>query len=210
MDLTLLVKGYVLGLSVAAIIGPMALLCMQLTLARGFRYGFGAGLGIATADMSYACVAAFGLTVVSTFLVSLHWWLHLLGGLFLLYLGVRTLLTRPGKRAAALHMTGLLSTYATTFLMTLTNPLTILSFAAIFAGAGPGLTQSTFSALAYVVAALFVIGVFLGSVSWWLLLTGIVAGVRMRLTDRILLWINRVAGTVLIVFGIFSIGSSWS
>ncbi len=138
MDLRFLIRGMIFGLSVAAPVGPMGVLCIRRTLADGRIVGFVSGLGTATADACYGAVAAFGLTFISTFLVTQQFWLRLVGGAFLCYLGVMTFLSTPAARPAALSGSGLRNAYFTTFGLTLTNPLTILTFAAIFAGIGVG------------------------------------------------------------------------
>lgn len=206
MDISFLVRGLLIGLSVAAVVGPMSVLCMQRTMRRGFLYGLFSGLGIATADACYGCIAAFGLTVIATFLVHEQVWIRLVGGLFLLYLGIRSLLSRPAKQAAetkGVYAMNFLSAYLSTFLLTLTNPLTILSFAAIFAGLGVGSGKSTI-----LTAILVVGGVFLGSSLWWLLLTGGISVLRQRFTESWLLWIHRLSGALIALFGILSLLSS--
>ncbi|GAC1649361.1 MAG: LysE family transporter [Ktedonobacteraceae bacterium] len=203
MEASFLVRGLLIGLSVAAAVGPMSILCMQRTVQRGFVYGLISGLGIATADGLYGCIAGFGLTIIATFLVNQQGWIRAVGGLFLLYLGCKTLLTKPAERAATTaKTTGFISAYVSTLLLTLTNPLTILSFVAIFAGLGVGGGKS--SALS---ALLVVCGVFLGSASWWFLLTGGISLLRRRFTPRWLVWINRISGVVIACFGILALGS---
>lgn len=201
MDTGFFVRGLLIGLSVAAAVGPMSILCIQRTVHRGFLYGLVSGLGVATADGLYGCIAGFGLTVIATFLVNQQGWIRGLGGLFLIYLGCRTLLTRPAERAVAVaKATNFIGAYASTFLLTLTNPLTILSFVAIFAGIGVGGGQN--SPLA---ALLVVFGVFLGSAIWWLLLTGAISLLRGKFTYQWLLWINRLSGCVITLFGLLAL-----
>lgn len=148
MDMPMLVRGLIVGVGIAAPVGPIGLLCIQRTLNDGRRVGLASGLGAASADALYGFVAPFGLTLVTAFLVEQRLWLGLGGGLFLLYLGIRTLLTLPAPRAAGAAQAagavqaanvapgGVLRAYGATFLLTLTNPMTILAFVAIFAGAG--------------------------------------------------------------------------
>jgi threonine/homoserine/homoserine lactone efflux protein len=201
METSFLVRGLLIGLSVAAAVGPMSVLCMQRTMHKGFRYGLISGLGIATADGLYGCIAGFGLTVIATFLVNQQGWIRAIGGLFLAYLGCKTLLTKPAERAAvATDVTGFVGAYISTFLLTLTNPLTILSFVAIFAGLGVGGGKN--SPLA---ALLVVCGVFLGSASWWFLLTGGISLLRRKFTSRWLLWINRISGGIIALFGLLAL-----
>jgi threonine/homoserine/homoserine lactone efflux protein len=202
MDIHFFFRGMVFGLSIAAPVGPIGVLCIRRTLAEGRAVGFVSGLGTATADACYGAVAAFGLTAVSAFLVNQHLWLRLIGGAFLCYLGVTTFRTPPSARAASAGGGGLWSAYGTTFLLTLTNPLTILTFAAIFAGIGAGELHG-----AYGSAALLVVGVFCGSALWWLLLSGGTSLLRTRLTPAALQWVNRLSGVVITVFGILALAS---
>jgi threonine/homoserine/homoserine lactone efflux protein len=202
MDLSFFIRGLLIGLSIAATVGPMCFLCIQRTLNRGQLYGLVSGLGIATADGVYGCIAAFGLTLITHFLVSEQKWIRLIGGLFLIYLGLRTILTKPAERAAVLKTkaNGYLGAYATTFLLTLTNPLTILSFAAIFAGIGVGTTgKSFFSATAVV------LGVFSGSTLWWIILTSVISLLRKKITPQWLIWINRISGIIITLFGVLAL-----
>ncbi len=202
METGFLVRGLLIGLSVAAAVGPMCILCIQRTVQRGFVYGLISGLGIATADGLYGCIAGFGLTVIATFLVKQQGWIRAIGGLFLVYLGCKTLLTKPAERAAMVtsSATGFVGAYVSTFLLTLTNPLTILSFVAIFAGLGVGGGKN--SALA---ALLVVCGVFLGSATWWCLLTASISLLRKKFTPHWLLWINRISGGVITLFGLIAL-----
>jgi threonine/homoserine/homoserine lactone efflux protein len=207
MDFSFVLRGFILGFAIAAPVGPIGLLCIQRTLNQGHWMGLASGLGAATADAFYGAVAAFGLTLVSTFLIEQQFWLALAGGLFLCYLGVRTLLTAPAAHAAqsetasvgalGVGASGLGRAYASTFLLTITNPLTILSFVAIFAGAGLATTGGDTAAAAWIVG-----GVFLGSAAWWLLLSGGVALLRAHISANVLLWVNRAAGAILVLFGV--------
>src|SRR5262249_3322221 len=158
--------------------------------------------GAATADGFYGAVAAFGLTAISGVLVGQRSWIHLLGGAFLCYLGLGTLLRAPAEQAARAGAKGLAGAYASTLALTLTNPATILSFVAIFAGLG--VAQGTGS---YGAAAALVLGVFCGSALWWLLLSTGVGLLRARLGPRLLRWVKRVSGTILLAFGIFALVS---
>src|SRR6266566_8617346 len=138
MDQSFFLRGVAIGFSIAAPVGPIGVLCIRRTLAEGRGCGFASGLGAATADAVYGCVAGFGLTSVSNLLVSQQTWLRLIGGLFLCYLGVKSFFARQARSAAASKSGALTGAYASTFLLTLTNPMTILSFAAVFAGLGLG------------------------------------------------------------------------
>jgi threonine/homoserine/homoserine lactone efflux protein len=200
MDLGLFLRGLIIGFSIAAPVGPIGILCIRRTLAEGRASGFLSGLGAATADALYGCVAGFGLTVISGFLVDQRFWIQLVGGIFLLALGIKTLRSAPAERAAAASGSGLAASYASTLLLTLTNPMTILSFAGIFAALGIADTGGNLSA-----AALLVLGVFTGSAAWWLLLSGGVGLMREKLSSGVLRWTNRLSGTILLVFGIVAV-----
>jgi threonine/homoserine/homoserine lactone efflux protein len=197
MALQFVLKGALLGLAIAAPVGPIGVLCIRRTLAQGRVAGFVSGLGAASADMVYGAIAAFGLTAITGLLVRQQGWLRLLGGLFLCYLGLRTLLARPGDPATDAEGGSRAGAYFSTFVLTLTNPMTILSFAAIFAGAGVAQAGGSYGAAAAMVA-----GVFLGSAAWWLLLSTGVSLLRSRFDARAALWVNRVSGLIILGFGL--------
>ena len=193
-------RGLLIGFSIAAPVGPIGVLCIRRTLADGRLAGLASGLGAATADAFYGSLAGFGLTLAANFLVSQQSWLRLGGGLFLLYLGVKTFLSAPSGEAGQVAKTtsrGLWGAYLSTLLLTLTNPLTILSFVAIFAGLGLAETGGDLLS-----AGILVLGVFSGSAAWWLLLSGGVSLLRAKVTTGTLRWINRLAGLVIIGFGV--------
>jgi len=200
MDLSYLLRGVAIGFSIAAPVGPIGVLCIRRTLTEGRVAGLLSGLGAATADAIYGVVAAFGLTYISSLLIGYQSWIRLLGGLFLCYLGVRTFVSKPAENHAHLRGQGLLGDYASTFLLTLTNPMTIISFAAVFAGLGIGSATGD-----YVAATLLVLGVFAGSAAWWLILSGGVSLFRSKFTPRALGWVNKVAGIVILGFGLLAI-----
>lgn len=206
MDATLFFRGLLLGFAIAAPVGPIGLLVIQRTLNSGRLVGLFSGLGAATADAIYGAIAAFGLSLLTAFLVEQQMWLGLAGGLFLCYLGVRTVTAPPTTQAAAVESRSLLGAWSTTLALTLTNPMTILAFVAIFAGAG--LATASGDTLA---ALLLVAGVFLGSAAWWLLLSGGVSLLRGFVNARTLRWINWIAGAVVIAFGVIAIlrGVGW-
>ena len=160
------------------------------------------GLGAATADAVYGCIAAFGLTFVSNLLIQYQLWLRLVGGVFLCFLGIRTLLTKPSENACSEKGKGLFGAYGSTFLLTLTNPLTILSFAAVFASLGLGSAYGD-----YGLAALLVFSVFAGSAFWWLILSGSVSLARKKVTLSVVKWVNRVSGLIILAFGVFALVS---
>jgi threonine/homoserine/homoserine lactone efflux protein len=195
-DLSLILKGMIIGFSIAAPVGPIGVLCIRRTLAEGRAYGLVSGLGAATADAFYGTIAALGLTLVSSFLVEQANWLRLIGGAYLCYLGVKTFRSQPAERAAEAKGRGLLGAYTSTLFLTLTNPLTIFAFAAIFAGVGAeAAARNTLGALNVV------LGVFLGSAAWWLILVTLTSLFRSRLTTGGLVWVNRVSGIIILGFG---------
>jgi threonine/homoserine/homoserine lactone efflux protein len=215
--LSVFVRGLALGLAIAAPVGPIGVLCIRRTLAEGRRAGLVSGLGAATADAIYGFIAAFGLTFVASFLISQQSWIRLLGGLFLLYLGVKTLrapvLVGRGFDTAQTGFdtaqtptqptgAGLLGNYVSTLALTLTNPMTILSFAAVFAGLGVGAVSGDYAS-----AASLVLGVFLGSALWWLALSAGVSLLRGCVTPRSLRWVNRVSGLIILGFGVAALAS---
>ena len=191
----------IIGFSIAAPVGPIGVLCIRRSLADGPRTGFAAGLGAATADAAYGAVAGFGLTAISGFLMQQQVWLRLFGGAFLCYLGIRTFLSKPAEQAANSQNGGLLTTYFSTFLLTITNPATILSFVAVFAGFGLGASPD------FRAAGLLVLGVFVGSALWWLILSGGVGLVRSRLTAGWMRGVNRFSGAILFGFGVYALWS---
>lgn len=231
MDVALVVRGVVIGFSIAAPVGPIGVLCIRRTLAEGRASGLLTGLGAATADAVYGAIAALGLTALTDALVGGQSWIRLIGGVFLLYLGVRTFVAKQAKRPAEVSApgvgareggtsamvrgvsgsdrdahgpsgAGLLGAFASTFLLTLTNPVTILSFVAVFAALGLGTAYPE-----PVSAAGLVLGVFVGSALWWLTLSGAVSLLRGRFDARGLRWVNRVSGATIAAFGLAAIGS---
>jgi threonine/homoserine/homoserine lactone efflux protein len=199
MDLTFLARGLAIGFTVAAAVGPISLLTIRRTIAHGRWYGLVSGLGVAAADASYGAVAAFGLTAITAVLVGARTVLALIGGAFLIWLAVRTIRARPAAPATVTderpgHLAAFLSIYG----LTMTNPMTILSFGGIFAGLG-------LSGRGGMDAALLTVGVFLGSSLWWVLLTAVVGRLRGRITPMVLVWINRISGAVLLGFGLVAI-----
>ena len=197
MNVGLFLKGLAIGFSIAAPVGPIGILCMRRTLAGGRIAGFVSGLGAATADAIYGGIAGFGLTLVANFLMHQQFGLRLAGGMFLCYLGVKTFAAKPAQKEAAAKDNGLLADYASTFFLTLTNPMTIISFAAVFAGLGLGETGGN-----YLSAGLLVSGVVLGSALWWLALSAGVSVFRSRFTEKGLRWVNRLAGAIITAFGL--------
>lgn len=180
------------------------MLCIRRTLANGRLIGLVSGLGAASADATYGLIAAFGLTFISDFLTGQKTLLSLVGGLFLLYLGIKTLMAHPAEEAAETRRVGrdLPAAYLSTLGLTLTNPATILSFVAIFTGLGLSSSDGDYGA-----ASILVLGVFTGSALWWLTLSGGVSLFRERFDTRMMLWVNRLSGVIISAFGLLALGS---
>jgi threonine/homoserine/homoserine lactone efflux protein len=194
---TVLLKGAIIGFSLAAPIGPVGMLCIRRTLAHGHLRGFVSGLGAATADSVYAIVAAFGITLISNFVVEHEFSIRLVGGILLVLLGLRTLLVHPTEKSPKNGVNGHASAFVTMFLLTFTNPMTLFAFAVVFAGVGAG------SAVADTLTAGFLVaGVFLGSALWFLFITTAVHVYK----DKFKVWglkvVNIIAGSFILLCGI--------
>jgi threonine/homoserine/homoserine lactone efflux protein len=196
VDPALTLRGFVLGFTIAAAVGPISLLVIRRTIAEGQRYGLVSGLGVATADATYGAIAAFGLTAVTDALVNARQVLGLVGGIFLLWLAWRTIRSAPVESAVvASPRRGYAGAYLSILGLTMANPMTILSFGALFAGLGvtSGATGD---------AALVVLGVLLGSTAWWVVLTTAIGMFRARITHA---WIHRINVASGIVIGAFAV-----
>lgn len=203
MELPLLLTGLILGFSIAAPVGPIGVLCIRRTLAAGRAAGLVSGLGAATADAVYGSIAAFGLTAFSGLLLDWQVGLRLVGGLFLIYLGIRTFMAQPVAESAVAGGNSLVSDYTSTLFLTLTNPMTILSFAAIFAGLGLATAEESYGS-----AIILVLGVFFGSALWWLTLSTGVGLFRSRFSARSMRWVNIIAGIIITAFGLTALISA--
>ncbi|HUL40999.1 MAG TPA: LysE family transporter [Burkholderiales bacterium] len=197
-----LLKGIIVGFSIAAPLGPIGVLCVRRSLTNGPFMGLLTGLGAATADAAYGFIAAFGVTAVSIFLLDKKLWLSMIGGVFLCYLGIATFRRLPANDPASISGASRLAAYASTFLLTLSNPTTILSFIAIFAAFGLGAYAS------YSAASAMVLGVFLGSALWWIILSSSVGLLRTRLSRTWMAWINRISGAMILAFGLLALGKA--
>lgn len=201
MDLGLLAQGAILGFTIAAAVGPIALLIIRRTLSSGWTTGMASGLGVATADGIYGAIAAFGLTAISAPLVALADPLGLAGGAVLVYLGIRTVVAKPPDHAAAAPTSrrGLAGAYASILGLTLTNPMTILLFVSIVVNMGMSGEPAD--------AVLVTVGFFVGSITWWLTLVSAVAALRMRITGRLLHAVTVASGALIVLYGVISIGA---
>lgn len=198
MELTVFLKGVLVGFAMAVPIGPIGILCIRRTLTEGRLRGLIIGLGAATGDLIYGCVASFGLTVVSTALFSQRIWMRLVGGTLLVFLGVRIYRAHPVNPDLPMNRNGFLRSYLTIVFLTLTNPLTIFGFIAAFAllGLGNGLGYSSATALG--------VGVSIGSCLWFLSLNSGVMLFRKKLNMAGLRWVNRVAGILIVISGVIA------
>lgn len=202
MALAFFIKGMAIGFLIAAPVGPIGVLCIRRSMTDGFRAGLATGMGAATADAAYGCVAGFGLTAVSDFLVTRQSVLELFGGMFLCYLGIRTFARHPAEEAANVGGGRLLTAYLSAVVLTLANPATILSFAAVFLGLGIG------AAPGYGRACALVLGVFTGSAMWWVILSSGVGWMGSRLWQGWTRSINRMSGAVLVIFGLCAVAQA--
>ena len=197
MPVYLFLEGMLIGFVVAVPVGPLGLLCINRALAMGSLCGLFSGFGVATADALAAGIAALGITLVSAFLMEHQTALRLVGGILLCYLGYRIYRTRPVAQLPPSNVTGLFSAYATTFLLTFSNPLTILSFVAIYAGWGLQSLREH-----YLSAAILTLGVFAGSALWWVLVFSGMSLFRDAFSARVMAMIHKVSGTIIAGFGL--------
>ena len=197
MTVILFLKGVVVGLSMAVPVGPIGILCIRRTLLEGRLFGFVSALGLATADVVFGCIAGFGLTFISDFLISQQVWLRLIGGLFLCVIGLKVLFTKFVEREVPSLGKGYLSAYTSMFFLTLTYPMTVLIFLGIFAGLGIGSTKGN-----YVAIAALVLGVFTGSILWWAILSTFIGSLRDKFKTQNWQWVNKVSGILITGFGL--------
>ena len=202
LALPLPIRGLVIGFTIAAAVGPITLLVVRRTIDHGGIYGFASGLGVATADATYGAVAAFGLTAITSALVSNHALLALVGGAVIVGLGIRIALSRPGGPATDGERPGLLGAFGSIYALTMTNPLTIVLYAGVFAGIGLVAGSS------FLDAAVLTLAVWAGSTLWWVLLCSVVAWLRGRVSATALLWVNRISGAALVLFGVLAVISA--
>ena len=201
MNLTFFIEGIMVGFAMAIPVGPIGILCIRKTLTEGRLRGLIIGLGAATADLLYSCIAAFGLTVISDTLQSQRVWIRIVGGVLLLLLGVKIYRAKPKDPKFNINGSGMVRSYLTTVLLTLTNPLTIFAFIAIFAA------LDLSKGLSYFSATLLVLGVFLGSTLWFFLLSSGVTLFRNKLDINGMRWVNKIAGILIIISGFIAVGS---
>jgi len=198
MSLEFLYKGLLLGFSVAAPVGPIGVLCINRTINKNFAAGFVSGLGAATADLIYGLIAGLGLTAISTFLIDQKMWIQLIGLVFLIYLGIKTIIKKDSDiEFKSIVDKGLLKDYFSTLILTITNPITILFFIAVFAGLGLSNTINGFHSVMQLI-----LGVFIGSCVWWLFLSGLTDKLKTRISKHILKRIDLISGILILFFGL--------
>lgn len=203
-------KGFMLGFAIAAPVGPIGILCIRRTLAHGMASGLATGTGAAFADAFYGAVAAFGLTAISDFLINYKTPMQFLGGVFLVYLGVKTFLQKPRENSGKEEEKGrrsvrqLAAELGSTFLLTVANPATIISFVGFFTGLG---LLSGAAPPAYSDSALMVAGVFIGSFAWWCILSGGIAAVRHGLGPKAIRVANLLSAAIIGGFGVLALVS---
>jgi threonine/homoserine/homoserine lactone efflux protein len=197
MSVYLIIQGVLIGFVVAVPVGPLGLLCISRALAMGAVCGLFSGLGVASADALAAALAALGISFISSVFTDHQYLLRLAGGVFLCYLGWQIYGTKPKEQAAPSNVNGLLNAYATTFFLTFSNPVTILSFIAIYAGWHVPSLQGR-----YFAAALLALGVFIGSSLWWIGMFIGMTAFRGGFSLRTLGWVHRVSGVLILGFGV--------
>ncbi|HPI18899.1 MAG TPA: LysE family transporter [Candidatus Kapabacteria bacterium] len=201
MDIIYFLKGLLLGFSVAAPVGPIGILCINRTINNDFKSGFVSGLGAASADFIYGLIAALSLRIISTFLVDSQLYFQAIGFVFLLYLGIKTILKKKSRiELEDNNNFSLLKDYFSTLFLTITNPVTILFFLSVFSGLGLSYSNNKISS-----SVLLVIGVFTGSAVWWSVLCGITNKIRKRISNNYLKKIDIASGAILIFFAILII-----
>lgn len=200
MFIELITKGLVIGFSIAMPVGPIGLLCIRNVLTFGMLCGLLTGLGAACADSIYGAMAGFGVTAISTFLESNGAYLQTIGALFLCYLGISTFLAKKANSTSDESSMTYSKAFFATFFLTLTNPMTILSFAGVYAGLGIGHDHSSFNG-----ALITTLGVFLGSATWWIILSLTASFFREKMNATSSVWLNKLSGSILFGFGAFAL-----
>ncbi len=201
MDLHLLLRGFVIGFTIAASIGPIGILCIRRSLANGFASGFFSGMGVATADGFYGAVAAFSLTFISSFLIKQQLILQVLGVVFLVYLAVKIFTATPKETiTGSVTSRGILKDYFSMLVLTIINPMTILLFSAVFANIG--LTQSSTT---YAQATTLTLGVFFGSATLYFILSLVFGVFGKKLKSNVIVLVNRISASIIVGFAVATV-----
>ncbi len=206
MGIELFMKGIIIGLMVSIPLGPIGVLCIQRTLNKGRKAGFVSGLGASAADTFFALIAGYGISMVIVFIKEQHIYFQIIGGLIVMYLGIHIFFTNPVKqlRLQRLSQNKLSQDFLSVFFLTVSNPMAIFFFLAMFAGVNLAGGPMNFFLVSLVVA-----GVFLGSSAWWFVLTTLVNIFRHRFRLKSIWWMNKVSGMVIFFLGIAAILSVW-
>jgi threonine/homoserine/homoserine lactone efflux protein len=202
MDFFILLKGLALGFVLAMSIGPIALLCISNTIEKGRLFGISVALGAGTADGIYGLAAGFGISILMTYLSDYSILLKLLGGCFLIYLGIKIMRSTPNKKRVEINAMALLKTYLTIVALTLINPLTIATYMGAFAGMGVGNTNGDLF-----LSLLLGFGIFAGSSVWHSLLVAASSVLKDKIKEKHLLTLNKFSGLLLCIFGTISLVS---
>ena len=203
MPFIYLLEGLIIGFSLAAPIGPVGILCVRHTLTFGNRHGYIVGLSGASADVIYATVAAFGITLISDFVTKEQHLIRLAGGILLLTLGFYTFRSNPSAKVALNRPIQHTRVFVSTFLLTLTNPLTMFGYASVISVVATGKTMDDHFGV-----AMLVFGVFLGSLLWFFLLTNLAHFFTEKITVGGIAIVNKVAGSLLMLLGATALWSS--
>jgi threonine/homoserine/homoserine lactone efflux protein len=203
MGFIYILKGIGIGFSLAAPVGPIGVLCIRRTLAYGSKRGLIVGLSTAVVDMLYGIVAAFGVTLISDFIYQQQYWIRIIGGFILIILGYHTFRSHPSAKVETNGTNGHFRTFFSTFLLALTNPITLFTFAAVFASIGLKEIAGN-----YIFGLFLVAGIFLGTMSWFTLLTALVHYFKEKIGNGGISLVNKIAGSILILFGIVALCSS--
>lgn len=200
MNILFFLKGIIIGFGMAVPIGPIGIICIRKTLLQGRTQGQIVGLGAATADLCYSCVAVFGITIISDFIAHERLWIRVIGGILLLIIGVKTFMAKPNTPVDDKTEARGWHSYISTLILTLSNPLTFFAFIAIFSALG---VEKSFGFWA---AFSTVLGVFIGSWGWFWVLTTFVNRYRQRVGMNSWVWINKIAGVIIFVSGSIALG----
>jgi threonine/homoserine/homoserine lactone efflux protein len=195
MDATFFLKGLIIGILIAVPVGPIGVLCIHRTLTQGRIHGLVSGMGAATADAVYGAIAAFGVNIVSAFIIEQQLWFRIIGSIFICCLGARIFFSKAIERAANNSRHGLAGNYSSTFFLTLMNPMILLTFVAVFASLG--ITSSHYGS-----GGLLIAGVFTGAGSWWVLISCAACVFYEKMNHINLAGMNRICGTLIMLFGL--------
>lgn len=204
MSTDLFVKSLIIGVSIAAPVGPIGVLCIRRSIQHGPALGLISGLGAAVADALYGCIAAFGLISISSALIQHQTALRFVGGLFLCYLGLKTLFAGQRETVEQPQVSSAWQAFGSTVVLTLANPMTIISFAGVFAALGLSAQAAN-----YFDSGTVVLGVFLGSAAWWTFLGFAAGALRDRVGQKTMILINRISGLIILAFGIGAIAAAF-